>query len=269
MQSLDNALATPLREPPPAWPAAAATLGDGGGTAVLIFQAARGSLVLRAAPPTTTPAAGDVVVSFDAAAVAARVAELAGDDRGSDAVARSALRLGVREADGDEARGALAEIPVFLLAPGAPDPDAPAGHTALSADILQRAVARLLLVCAGADAGRMERRDGQVAVDRACGFMTAHIDEPLALADIARAARTSARTLQYGFVSRFGMSPMRWLREQRLRRLHAALREAPEGRGVTELAVGLGFTHLGRLGRLFQRRFGVLPKHLLRRTRSG
>lgn len=35
---------------------------------------------------------------------------------------------------------------------------------------------------------------------------------------VARATGTSPRTLQYAFQSRFGMRPMRWLGEQRLRR---------------------------------------------------
>jgi transcriptional regulator GlxA family with amidase domain len=62
---------------------------------------------------------------------------------------------------------------------------------------------------------------------------------------------------------------MRWLREQRLRRLHAALQRADDAQGVTELAVGLGFAHLGRLGQVFEQRFGLLPSHLLRRARRG
>lgn len=268
MQSLDNAAAAPSPGTSDASPERAVGSRDVGGEILLIVPAACRFLVLRRAPAPPV-AADDLVLPFDAAAVAARLTELAGDDPRLGAAAQTAMRYGVHDAGSDAARRALAELPLFLQAPGAPDPGGSAGHAEHTADILQRALARLLLVCAGADAARVERRDGKTLVDRACGFMAARIGDPLSLADVVRATDSSPRTLQYAFLARFGMSPMRWLREQRLRRLHAALVAAPAGCGVTGLAVGLGFTHLGRLGHLFKRRFGVLPRHLLRRTRGG
>jgi AraC-like DNA-binding protein len=166
-----------------------------------------------------------------------------------------------------DAAGALAlrELPLFLRAPGAADPDRPQAHYTHAADILQRAAARTLLALAGVDAARLERRDGAVSVDRACGFMIAYIAEPLILDDLLRATDVSARSLQYAFQARHGTGPMQWLREQRLRRLHASLASAPRGMGVTELATAAGFTHLGRLGGVFRRRFGLRPHEMLGR----
>jgi transcriptional regulator GlxA family with amidase domain len=158
---------------------------------------------------------------------------------------------------------------LFLHAPGAPDPTAPDTHAMQSADIVARAVSRLTLVLAGEDAALVERRDPRVPTDRACGLMVTNIAKPLALEDLVQFTGASSRALQYAFRARFGMSPMRWLREQRLRRLHAALQHAGDAESVTELAVGLGFTHLGRLGQVFEQRFGLLPSHLLRRARRG
>jgi AraC-like DNA-binding protein len=170
-----------------------------------------------------------------------------------------------------EATGALAlwELPRFLLAPGAADPDRPHAHYAHTADIIHRAAARTLLTLAGADPARLERRDGGVTVDRACGFMAAHIGEQLILDDVLRATDVSARGLQYAFQSRFRIGPMQWLREQRLRRLHAMLSTAPRRCGVTELATAIGFTHLGRLGGEFRRRFGLRPHEVLARAQRG
>jgi AraC-like DNA-binding protein len=164
---------------------------------------------------------------------------------------------------------ALRELPRFLLAPGVADPDHPQSHYAHAADILQRTAARTLLALAGADPARLERRDGGVTVDRACGFMIAHIGEPLILDDVLRATDVSARGLQYAFQARYRIAPMQWLREQRLRSLHALLTAAPRGHGVTGLATAVGFTHLGRLGGDFRRRFGLRPHEVLARAQRG
>jgi AraC-like DNA-binding protein len=38
---------------------------------------------------------------------------------------------------------------------------------------------------------------------------------------------------------------------------------------VTELATAIGFTHLGRLGGEFRRRFGLRPHEVLARAQRG
>jgi len=86
---------------------------------------------------------------------------------------------------------------------------------------------------------------------------------------VLRATDVSARGLQYAFQSRFRIGPMQWLREQRLRRLHAMLSTAPRRCGVTELATAIGFTHLGRLGGEVRRRFGLRPHEVLARAQRG
>lgn len=243
----------------------------------MILPKSGARLVLRAASDATGTAidpddhADALSVPFDADDVRGHAARLLerGADQAVGVALQDLLKTGERDALSDAARRALAEFPLFLGAAGLPDPEAPSEHAAQSDDITHRAIARLLLVLAGEDPLRLERRDGRVTVDRACGHMVAQMGEPLALDDLVRFTGTSSRTLQYAFLARFGVSPMRWLREQRLRRLHAALREAPADRGVTELAVEVGFTHLGRVGQLFEQRFGLLPSHLLRRARRG
>lgn len=269
MQSLDNAVAAPHEASPRPAPlvdveARAPTTPD-----LLVLPADLGHVRLRAAQSDTAESSDGIVVHFDPAAVTGHAAHLLGAARTHDPLLQQFLRPGLYPATHAPIRDAVAELPVFLRAPGVPDPDAPDGHAAHAADIVARAVSRLLLVLAGEDASRLERRDLRVLTDRACGFMVMNLVRPLALDDLVQVTGASSRTLQYAFQSRFGMSPMRWLREQRLRRLHAALQHAGDDESVTGLAVGLGFTHLGRLGQLFEQRFGLLPSHLLRRARRG
>lgn len=269
MQSLDNAVVAPHeagRGPAPHHDDAAQTPPAAD---LLVLPPDLGHVLLRTARSEIDGASDGIMVRFAPTAVTGHAVRLLGAARARDPLLRWFLRPGLHAATDESARKAIAELPLFLHGPGAPDPDAPDTHAMQSADIVTRAVSRLMLVLAGENASRLERRDLRVPTDRACGFMVMNLAQPLSLDDLVSVTGASSRTLQYAFQSRFGMSPMRWLREQRLRRLHAALQHAGDDESVTELAVGLGFTHLGRLGQVFEQRFGLLPSHLLRRARRG
>jgi len=101
-------------------------------------------------------------------------------------------------------------------------------------------------------------------VKRAEAFIEAHSTQPLSLADIAAHAGVSARSLQSGFQTFRGMTPMAFLRSIRLRHAHERLRLAdPTTSTVTEIALVCGFNHIGEFGRLYKRAFGVTPSHTL------
>lgn len=101
-------------------------------------------------------------------------------------------------------------------------------------------------------------------VKRAEAYIEAHFSEPLSLADIAAHAGVSARSLQNGFQSFRGMTPMAFLRSVRLQHVHRALLAAdPAAATVTEIALVCGFTHLGEFGALYKRTFGEMPKQTL------
>jgi AraC-like DNA-binding protein len=95
-------------------------------------------------------------------------------------------------------------------------------------------------------------------------FMQAHLGEPITLADIAAAARVSVRTLQEGFRRFRTTTPMAYLQELRLAAVHRELTEAPPTVTVADVALRLGFTHLGRFAAEYKRRFGQLPSQTLR-----
>ena len=92
-------------------------------------------------------------------------------------------------------------------------------------------------------------------------YMRAHAAEPLTLADMARAANVSIRTLSAGFQVWRGTTPMRQLREIRL---VGARDDLLRGTGsVSEVAMRWGFGHLGRFAADYARRFGELPSQTL------
>jgi transcriptional regulator GlxA family with amidase domain len=86
-----------------------------------------------------------------------------------------------------------------------------------------------------------------------------------AVGDIARAAAVSVRALEYGFKKHVGVSPMAYLKEVRLAGIHDELTNGDASRlTVTSAARRWGFSHLGRLSKLYREKYGILPSESLR-----
>ncbi|WP_409180201.1 ANTAR domain-containing protein [Amycolatopsis sp. VS8301801F10] len=77
---------------------------------------------------------------------------------------------------------------------------------------------------------------------RAIAFIEANLDRPLDIAEIAAAARVSARAVQLAFRRHLGTTPMAYLRRARLDRARAELRAAvPEQDTVARIAARWGY----------------------------
>ena len=112
---------------------------------------------------------------------------------------------------------------------------------------------------------RLDRPMAPRDVKRAVDYMQSHLDEPITLADIVTASGVPGRTLFKHFRDWKGVSPMRHLRNARLAHVRRALLRADPDRSVTEIAVGLGFTHMGRFSVEYRRRFGESPSQTLKK----
>ncbi len=122
------------------------------------------------------------------------------------------------------------------------------------------AVARDL--CGGAEealevpaSARMAARKLEALED----YMRSRLFAPLALADLAKAAGVSARTLNILCHRHRGVAPMVLLRNMRLEAARARLLGDPLA-SVTEVALEYGFGHLGRFSAYYRERFGELPR---------
>lgn len=106
----------------------------------------------------------------------------------------------------------------------------------------------------GADRGR------RALVWRAQRYARESIADPdLSVERISQAQRVSVRTLQRAFAMQ-GTSVMHWLRDERLERCAAALASrAQRGRGIAEIAAGVGFRDTAAFCRSFKARFGCAP----------
>lgn len=102
-------------------------------------------------------------------------------------------------------------------------------------------------------------------VDRAIKIMEADPAATLSMADLARATGVSVRTLQAAFRRHTGTSPMEYLRDLRLTRVHEDLLTAdPRHHTVARIAHRHGFPHLGRFAAKYRARYGLNPSTTLR-----
>lgn len=108
------------------------------------------------------------------------------------------------------------------------------------------------------------------AVDRLCEWLRAHLGAPTTLSDMERISGLSSRSLQLNFRKRHGMTPMEWLREQRLLAAHDLLANAggdADPNTVTTVAEQTGFGSSLLMHRRYLRRFGETPRDTMRRGR--
>src|SRR4029078_7980976 len=117
----------------------------------------------------------------------------------------------------------------------------------------------------------LERLDRPVArrdVKRAIDYMQSHLDASITLAGGVAASGVPGRTLFKHFKDWKGVSPMRYLRNIRLAQAREALTRADPDENVTTIAMGLGFTHMGRFSLEYRRCFGESPSQTLRKPRG-
>lgn len=97
-------------------------------------------------------------------------------------------------------------------------------------------------------------------VGRAERFMRENLSRPLTLADVARAAKTSARTMARRFETAVGMSPLRFLRRVRVERAEHLLQTTQHS--VEEVARQVGYSDALTLRRLLRKELGKNPREI-------
>jgi AraC family ethanolamine operon transcriptional activator len=137
--------------------------------------------------------------------------------------------------------------------------DAPARNAANYA-LMSRALELLVAVCEGSRPTEAPPV-GKARIVRRCNeHFDAFGHERLSLADLAKAAGVSARSVNYAFNDLYGMSPMRYFGLKRLGRARSELRRSNADRGtIKRVALATGCTHLGRFAAEYQALFGELP----------
>ena len=151
-----------------------------------------------------------------------------------------------------------------LLQPGGEHPS-----TGLHTAMLEDHVLAMLLRVAWAPA-TVSRAPASATVPRLRQLedhIEAHLDQPLTVADLARAVNSSVRLVQQLFARERGTTPMAHIRRLRLERVrHDLLHPGPDTR-VLQTAARWGFEHPGRFAAAYQQAYGESPSATLARNR--
>jgi AraC-like DNA-binding protein len=103
------------------------------------------------------------------------------------------------------------------------------------------------------------------AVRRAEAYIDAHIADPIAMDDIARAAGANLRSLQGAYQKSFGATMTESIQRKRLDLFRRRLRDPSASASITELAYSVGLAHLGRAAAAYRARYGETPRETLKR----
>jgi AraC-like DNA-binding protein len=149
--------------------------------------------------------------------------------------------------------------------------DASAGHGGPPASVLARlrdsVLTSVLLSVPSSLSADLVRQGpaGRSSVRAAVDLIAAEDRGDLTLTDIAARSGVGLRALELGFRRELDVTPLRYLRVSRLRRVRDELAAAGPDAGVRvgEVAQRWGFFHLGRFARAYREESGVSPAHTL------
>lgn len=100
-------------------------------------------------------------------------------------------------------------------------------------------------------------------------WIDTHLGEPITIGQLCQVAEVGDRSLQKAFVERRGTTPMRFVTERRLAAAHLRLSAPTPFDTVSQIALEVGFSHLGRFATLYHQTFGETPSRTLQRRRGG
>ncbi|SDU89627.1 AraC family transcriptional regulator [Pseudomonas mucidolens] len=103
---------------------------------------------------------------------------------------------------------------------------------------------------------------------RAKQYIHENAREALHLEDIEAISGVSRFKLFEGFKKYFGMSPMAYLKKHRLGAVRQEILEDNSARNISVIAMGWGFTHLGRFSSEYRKLFDETPSTTLQRNEA-
>ena len=130
-------------------------------------------------------------------------------------------------------------------------------HPPLSNEVSRNLLVALLQRIGDMDIAMGSRAQMHPAVGLAQAYLETHLNQPLSLVRVARAASVSASHLSALFTAEFGVGPMRYLQRLRLERARWLLSN-PYLR-IHEISEACGYEDVNYFTRLFRRSFGMSP----------
>jgi AraC-like DNA-binding protein len=131
-----------------------------------------------------------------------------------------------------------------------------------TANAFEQFIATALLLCHPhnySDALRRLKADRPTRRKARDRLIEAHLDSVITLADIVAASRVPGRTLFKHFKDHRGISPMRYLRTARLKKVREWLQRAEPEQEIADIAMRWQIEHMGRFALEYRKRFGESP----------
>ena len=104
------------------------------------------------------------------------------------------------------------------------------------------------------------------AVSTAIRLFSEHIEEPIQIADVARATKISTRQLDRAFKRATGQSPLKYYRMMRLEKARQMVRYSSDS--LTEIALAVGYSSPAWMVRHYRQMFGMTPQDERKRMNS-
>lgn len=137
---------------------------------------------------------------------------------------------------------------------------------------LEMLLASMLLMCVPNNYSRRLRGTGEILPSTACKvvaqFLKQNAREDITMDEIIEVSGLAKTALYTEFHKYFSMTPMVFLRRERLRIARDTLTSAnPNTTTVSRVALECGFTHFSRFAYYYSQRFGELPSKTLQRSK--
>ncbi len=104
-------------------------------------------------------------------------------------------------------------------------------------------------------------------VRRAIDYIEQYWDEPVAIETLVEVTQTSARSLFYLFRRTYGISPLTYVNQVRLRHARAMLSSPTPETSVTTVGFRCGFSNMGMFARKYYEAYGEKPSETLKTYR--
>ena len=123
-----------------------------------------------------------------------------------------------------------------------------------------------LLTLMQTNISRENLASASAGIERILDYIERNLKLELSGEDLAVQACMSQRSLYTLFERQLGVTPLQYIRQRKLARVHACLSDPScPVRSLTELALDYGFLHLGRFSESYRLQFGELPSSTLKR----
>jgi len=96
-------------------------------------------------------------------------------------------------------------------------------------------------------------------------YIRTHLQDNITIDDLVELTGVSSRSIYNGFKSFRGTTPMKYILQARLEKVHAELLNPAQGKNVTQIATKWNFSQLGRFSACYKKVYGESPTDTLRK----